>query len=262
MFGDNISGAGHLDFIYSMDITDEQIKTFLSEMAERYKGKQLCLYKINQRSRFIAFFQTYKTELVADYGMHLEKERICVKIDYPDTYDEYMQQLSRKARSNLRRAYKRLDKLGITYRLEVIQGAFREKKILANCMKLYTKRESRRKHRGYNFIPYIKHRYFSALTWAMQAMDSQYSFILYMNDRPAAFMTEFLTTFNELVSPLLAMDTKLHEYSPGKIMIGESIKWLQGNTDIRCIDLSRGDEYYKFEMGGHEHYNYKCILNF
>lgn len=40
-------------------------------------------------------------------------------------------------------------------------------------------------------------------------------------------------------------------------MIGESIKYLQTNTAIRGLDLSRGDERYKLEMGGVRHYNYR-----
>lgn len=40
-------------------------------------------------------------------------------------------------------------------------------------------------------------------------------------------------------------------------MIGESIKYLQEHSAIRGLDLSRGDERYKLEMGGVRHYNYK-----
>ena len=40
-------------------------------------------------------------------------------------------------------------------------------------------------------------------------------------------------------------------------MIGESIQYLQKNTTIRGLDLSRGDERYKVEMGGVRHYNYR-----
>lgn len=40
-------------------------------------------------------------------------------------------------------------------------------------------------------------------------------------------------------------------------MIAESIKYLQEHSAIRVLDLSRGDEKYKFEMGGIRHYNYR-----
>lgn len=45
-------------------------------------------------------------------------------------------------------------------------------------------------------------------------------------------------------------------------MISESVKWLQRNTDINGLDLSRGDERYKYEMGGVNHMNYRFFLNF
>ena len=70
-------------------------------------------------------------------------------------------------------------------------------------------------------------------------------------------MTGFATNYNEIVFPYVAIDSTFATYSPGKLMIGESIKYLQKNTTIRGLDLSRGDERYKVEMGGVRHYNYR-----
>ena len=39
--------------------------------------------------------------------------------------------------------------------------------------------------------------------------------------------------------------------------MSQSIKYLQEHTSIRGLDLSRGDERYKLEMGGVRHYNYR-----
>ena len=108
-----------------------------------------------------------------------------------------------------------------------------------------------------NFFPYLKHRYFSALVWAMEALDSHYTFCLFLNHKPAAFMTGFETNYNEIVFPYVAIDSTFGSYAPGKLMIAESIKWLQEHTQIRGLDLSRGDERYKREMGGICHYNYR-----
>ena len=146
--------------------------------------------------------------------------------------------------------------------LDVIHGPFKNKKLLSDLMRIYTKRESERKHRKRDFFPFIKHRYFSALTWAMENMDSHYTFCLFLQHRPAAFMSGFLTNFNEIVFPIVAMDSAFSHYAPGKVMISESIKYLQKNSQIRGLDLSRGDERYKLEMGGEEHYNYRFFLQY
>ena len=40
-------------------------------------------------------------------------------------------------------------------------------------------------------------------------------------------MSGFLTNFNEIVFPIVAMDSAFSHYAPGKVMISESIKYLQ-----------------------------------
>lgn len=186
-----------------------------------------------------------------------EKERVCVKIPFSDDYEAYEQGLSRNARSNLHKAYSKVRRNQLDINLKVIHGPVRDSELLSDVIKIYTKRESERKHRRMDFFPYLKHRYFSALAWAMKTLDSQYTFCLFLNHQPAAFMTGFATNYNEIVFPYVAIDSTFATYSPGKLMIGESIKYLQTNTAIRGLDLSRGDERYKLEMGGVHHYNYR-----
>ena len=124
-------------------------------------------------------------------------------------------------------------------------------------MKIYTRRESERKHRRIAFFPYIKNRYFSPIVWAMETLTSHYTFCFFLNNKLAAFMTGFATNYNEIVFPYVAIDSNYAVYSPGKLMISEGVKYLQNCDSIRGLDLSRGDEHYKFVMGGVRHYNYK-----
>lgn len=262
IFGENIGGAGNLDFIYSQNITDDQILSAFQELSGYFKGMQLKLYKINQRSRLYKFFETNYAILSKKYSLIKEMDRVCVKIIFPDEYEPYFQNLSRNSKSNLHKAYNKSKKTDAEMHLEVIHGPFEDKKLLSNLMKIYTKRESERKHRKMDFFPFIKHRYFSPLTWAMRNMDSHYTFCLFLQHRPAAFMSGFLTNFNEIVFPIVAMDSFFSHYAPGKLMISESIKYLQKNSQIRGLDLSRGDERYKLEMGGEKHYNYRFFLQF
>ena len=50
--------------------------------------------------------------------------------------------------------------------------------------------------------------------------------------------------------PRIAMNDKFGRYSPGWILIVEAVSWLCENSDIRAIDLCRGDERYKLDLGG------------
>ena len=258
LFGENISGAGHLDLLYDAAITSKQLENAFTELKSMFLGKKLELRMINERSKIFGFLQA-----IADAGadailsVKAEEERVCVKIPFLDSYEEYEKGLSRNARSNLHKAYSKVRRNEMDVSLQVIQGPFRDKALLSEAMKIYTKRESERKNRRIDFGPYIKHRYFSALVWAMENMDSHYTFCFFLNNKLAAFMTGFATNYNEIVFPYVAIDSTYASYAPGKLMIGESIKHLQAKSSIRGLDLSRGDERYKLEMGGVRHYNYK-----
>lgn len=260
LFGENISGAGNLDLLYDAAITAKQLKNAFAELKSMFPGKTLELRMINERSKLFLFLKG-----MADAGadavlsVKAEEERVCVKVPFSDAYEEYEQGLSRNARSNLHKAYSKVRRNELDMSLQVIQGPFTDKALLSDAMKIYTKRESERKNRRavWIFVPYFKHRYFSALVWAMETLASHYSFCLFLNNKLAAFMTGFVTNYNEIVFPYVAIDSTFASYAPGKLMIAESIKYLQGHSSIRGLDLSRGDERYKLEMGGVRHYNYK-----
>lgn len=258
LFGSNISGAGHLDLLYDAAITDAQWQNAFGELQKVFPGKTLKLRMINERSKLYEFLQKLSAaENSATSSVKMDTERVCVKIPFPDDYEEYEQGLSRNARSNLHKAYSKVRRNELDMSLKVIQGPFADKTLLSVAMKIYTKRESERKKRNMDFFPYLKHRYFSALVWAMEKLDSHYTFCLFLDHKMAAFMTGFVTNYDEIVFPYVAIDSKFATYAPGKLMIGESIKYLQQHKSIRGLDLSRGDERYKLEMGGVRHYNYR-----
>lgn len=258
LLGENISGAGHLDLIYDEAITTKQLANAFGELKSMFPGKTLELRMINERSKLCSFLQGMASA-GADTVLPVkaEEERVCVKIPFPDDYEEYEKGFNSHARNNVHRAYKKVGSNDLEMSLRVIQGPFTDKSLLSDVMKIYTRRESERKNRHMDFIPYIKHRYFSALIWAMEKLASHYTFCFFLNNKLVAFMTGFNTNYNEIVFPYLAIDSTYASYAPGKLMIAESIKYLQVHTSIRVLDLSRGDEKYKLEMGGIRHYNYK-----
>ena len=91
-------------------------------------------------------------------------------------------------------------------------------------------------------------------------MEEHYTFCFFLDGSLAAFMTGYLTNYNEITFPMISMNSEYAKFSPGKVMISESVKYLQNNTNIRVLDVSRGEERYKTEMGGHSHFNYKFSM--
>ena len=50
--------------------------------------------------------------------------------------------------------------------------------------------------------------------------------------------------------PILAMDKVYHFYSPGMLLVNETIKFFFNTRSFYCVDLCRGNEKYKTDMGG------------
>lgn len=66
---------------------------------------------------------------------------------------------------------------------------------------------------------------------------------------------------NVAVIPRLAINSAFNVYCPGGLLITDTIKWLIENSSVRNLDLSRGNESYKYVYGGTEHYNFDFIMN-
>lgn len=83
--------------------------------------------------------------------------------------------------------------------------------------------------------------------------------VLYINGSMAAFMSG-LSGNDRLIIPRLSIDETLKRYSPGMLLVVESIKYLIKSTDIRVLDLSQGQEQYKYNLGAVEHLSYRFKL--
>lgn len=177
-----------------------------------------------------------------------------VKIEFGDDFDAYIKTLSKSTRQNLRTAFNRLAKDGHSYRLEVWQGGDKGvKKVYKCCLNLYARRHEERYgvktgalkkwfllHQNFATVNYLKNR--DALT-----------FVLFINDEIVAFMSGVCGRASQYVVPRLSINSDYKFYSPGMLLIHETIKYMISNMDIRCLDLSLGEEEYKYKMGGIAH---------
>lgn len=218
---------------------------------ERFNGKRLLLKRINEKS-LLSKFLLKKT----NNEVQVILTRPCVDISFSSDYQEYFNSLSKGNRQNIRTAYNKLIKDSKGYRLECLYGTSINKSIIKQQLRVYNKRalEQRAKRRG--IIAKFKQLYFDSITVACMRLDNAISFNFYIDNKLAAFMIGFKTNFNSIVIPRLAIDSEFAKYMPGKLLINEAIKYLTEHSDIRNIDLSRGDEKYKYDMGGKTHYNY------
>ncbi len=257
-----VTNVGALDFIYMKNVKNEDFYMALKELMQLYSGYTVELHRVNERSRLCRFFLEAADSFKDDFDVDASIDRECVKILLPSTYEEYFRALGRNSKSNLKKIYNRMNKNEMPFELKVFKGPLNDKKVLSDLNDIYCKRAAEREHRQVNFFYKIKKRYFKAITWATQEMKEHYTFCLYIKNTPAAFMSGFRTNFNEIIFPHVATDSDFAAYSSGKLMISESVKWCQQHPDekIAALDLSRGLERYKLEMGGIVHNSYGLYL--
>lgn len=232
--------------------------------------KEKCLNTIFYKTKGIRLRRVSTSNPLYDYIVKRsnkykeQQETVCVSVPVPTDFDEHFTSLSSSNRQNIRTAYNRLNRDSKKYEIKVfdkseIPGNTERRQI----MDIYMKRLfSKYKQRGAvktaikRFIyEHIKHDTNSLFT-----LQNSFHAILYIDGKAAAFLSG-LTDHGRttLVVPRLAVDIDYKFYSPGYILLCETLKHLAKEGEIRNLDLSRGEEKYKLDMGGQRYHTHSFV---
>jgi len=213
------------------------------------KFKSIDLLKVDERSPL--------SELRPDGCVGKPNVAICFGADY----DAYFKSLTSSVRQNIRTSYNRLEKDGHSYELNVytntdsliIGGG---KMLPVNeIINLYCTRHQQRYGVKTTWLKkwFLKHQNFATLFY--RRAPNAITLYLTIDQTPAAFMSG-LWCQDRLIIPRLSINESFKRYSPGMVLICESIKYLMTNTPIKILDLSQGEEPYKYKLGGKTHYSF------
>lgn len=176
------------------------------------------------------------------------------------SYDDYIGSLSKSVRQNIRTAYNRLNRDAHKLKLNICFGNDNKDRFPEKGLQLYLKgQKARYNHFGISYWIHFKYIHYLSRT-----MNESYSFhaSIMIDDNMAAMMQGYYDeNRREIQIPRLAIDSEYSFYSPGYLMICETIKWLTKNTDIQALDLMRGGEKYKLDLGGQKYITYKCNVH-
>lgn len=177
------------------------------------------------------------------------KDYDAVKIDISIPYEDYYNSLTKSSRQNLRTAYNRMktDNQDLEFR---VLHSDEYKQNLSTIINLSESRHAERYGHKKTFLGKIFRMYLNYAT-LIYKNSSKYSlsFMIMINGEIAGVMSGLISS-NSYIVPRLAINNRFKRYSPGIIMLNETIKWLQDNCNIKYLDLSFGLEPYKFNMGG------------
>ena len=244
LFG-NINGFNYCDMVYK---NCSKIKDAINVLHNRIGTFEI--YKIRENSPLIGVINSFPYTIANTPN---------VKINYGNNYDAYYSRLSKSVRQNLRTSYNRLNRSGCNIKLKVVKGGTIDKDFFDDIINLYSKRHEIRYKVKHNFISQflLKHYHFATENYKKSA--NAITFGLYINDKLAAFMSGIKSKQNEFIVPRLSINDDFSFFSPGMLLINEVIQYLINNSKINVLDLSQGEESYKYKMGGIIHYTFNYI---
>lgn len=206
---------------------------------------QVEFLKIDERSPLVAF---------AQYDAHSTSN---AEIRFGNDFDEYFKKLSKSVRQNIRTAYNRLSSDDNTVEIKVFAGD--DELPIDDIINLYSQRHEKKYAVKTGFLKkwFLKTQSFATQLYLHSP--NALTFVLYINGSMAAFMSG-LSGNCRLIIPRLSIDETFKRYSPGMLLVIEAIKYLIKSTDIRVLDLSQGQEQYKYNLGAVEHLSYRFKL--
>lgn len=188
-----------------------------------------------------------------------------INIGQYDSYEAYWGSLKKHAKQNVRTAYNRINredrKLEFNFydSAKIISKAFHPQ--LEEYLNLYLRRQAV-KYEGGKFLHQLHLSKFNYITRSLKNSNAIMMDIR-LDGKLAAFMQGTLNSDkSEYEIPRLAINEEFSFYSPGLLLVNECIKYMIKNTNIKIFNLCRGDEKYKYDMGGVNYYtlNAKILL--
>ncbi len=189
------------------------------------------------------------------YGVERQDEAKSPSVELPATWDEYLGSLSKKDRHELRRKLRRLESAGGEVALRVVTEADEASEMLDtlfNLMRISS-------HHKEEFLdrPGME-AFFREMTRVMAAEGMLRFYFLTFDGQAVASVLNFdiggrLFMYNSGYDPDYA------HYAVGlmskALLIREAIE--SGRT---CVDFLRGDENYKYDLGGKDQQVYRVVL--
>ncbi len=247
LFGD-FSPASYSDIIYSEKSHFEDLEYIFNLISRKFGIVHYIFNKVNETSMLNASLRDFAKQ---------EQILPCVEIAIVESYERYFLGLSKSTRQSIRSSKNKLTRDGLDFRVVFYDRQNIEPDVFNACMKIYNKRKIS-KADGYimsRLIAFAKTR-FNPVTQAIKTGQNNFISILYIDNQIASFCGGLSIKNSRITIPYLSMDSGYSKYSPGGLLISETMRYLIEKSNYHFFDLGRGDEDYKYRYGGKTHNNH------
>lgn len=219
-------------------------------LSQRYHGWRMTFHDIPQQSPFA-------TALRSIGGAEIrERASYCIDLTSFGSFDEYFASLSKNLYKNTRKAYNHIKSDGHTFALRWYNNSEMPRGMaLWRLWNIYFTRKLAWKSRSANPFAKAVCAFRAALethhgmkSESMYALPNSRLAVFEIDGHTAAFMLLYIDG-QHILMPKLAIDTKYSRYSPGILLVLESLKEFF-SEGIMDFDMCRGNERYKRDVGG------------
>lgn len=250
--------SDYYDFVYTEPMSSSLLKDIITKIASDQHCTAISFSHIKEGSKLFEVLKQFDS---------LQFESLdCVALELNSSYDAHNQSLSKNARQNLRTAHNRIAKNGVRSEM-VFLNQKDAKAIDFKLLKdIYKERSSSKnkavhwKSKLYNLLddPFRKKLDLFDLK-EVKGIDFVLG-ILKLDNEIGAYFFGLINGSNIEINRV-ALNQKLKFYSPGMVLLDAFVK-LGYETGIQTVDLTVGDEKYKYDLGGvtHKIYNIKGTL--
>lgn len=239
------SFSDYLNFIYQ-SFDSAAFDYLLKDLHKRYGIKKVCFEDLREST---SIYQ----HIVTSYNIIENKEFPCVTLQLPPSVEEYHKMLSKNSRQNLRTASNRLQKDGKT----LIFNDDDQQVDRQECMKL---REAKLSVKYADFSLFWKYKYriinrlrytFPFFTPITHYTKSKVMTAYDEEGKLRAFFNYGYDPDDKAIRIMAAgTDLDFARYSPGMLLMHQFILKSIQEGKLQVIDFTRGDEKYKFALGG------------
>lgn len=241
------AGVGYLDAVYKDDITDEEFKECFEVLK---KDTRVSFEHVRSETALGRWLLTDGGEISGEG---------CTEIPLPDSYEDYYRALSKHMRQNIRTAYNRLKTDGGEIKYEFYDYSEMPDELYDRLQRMYIDRQINRYGKSKLYKYFVKYVDIGTKIQKSKRIKEK-AFVLKINGEIAAYYDAIYADDGKtVIVPRLAIADGFNRYSPGMMLINESIKTLIGEK-IKCMDLTHGTEPYKLSMGGVEKYCVEGVI--
>ena len=264
-FRGHFTTANYLDFIYA-DWSYEDFQFLMDNIREQLGEVRFFLDRVPGGVVTSRYLKEYLP------AANVEEHR-CYAIPIPESFDEWMGTLSKPTRHKIRNINSRLQRNQICMNLKVFVGEKPDREVCGQMIGVYVSRFLIKNKFRMGFLKvFIKPFLYKMLMsdkitkWLCNA-ENGFHVAIYLNDKMAAFTSGLIFKDRRILLSRLAINSEFNQYSPGGLLISETIKHLTldknaEKLNIDKLDLSQedtGGKSYKELYGGELHFNYTFI---